>query len=97
MQLPPEHEMLEIVDENNRVTGIRDRAEIHRQGLWHRSVHIFIFNSQGGNLPSETIPSKRPIPGTLGFFGRRPSEPRREPGNRRPSGTGVRNWGLIPN
>jgi isopentenyl-diphosphate delta-isomerase type 1 len=62
MQPPPEHEMLEIVDENNLVNGIRNRAEIHRQGLWHRSVHIFIFNSQEELFLQKRSPQKDQYP-----------------------------------
>ena len=62
MQPPPELELLEIVDENNLVTGIRNRAEIHRQGLWHRSVHIFIFNSRGGIYLQKRSPRKDQYP-----------------------------------
>jgi isopentenyl-diphosphate delta-isomerase type 1 len=62
MQLPPEHEELEIVDESNRVIGVRERAEIHRQGLWHRSVHIFIFNSRGEIYLQKRSPRKDQYP-----------------------------------
>ena len=62
MQPPPEHEMLEIVDESNQVTGIRNRAEIHRRGLWHRSVHIFIFNSHGDLYLQKRSPQKDQYP-----------------------------------
>ncbi len=62
MQPPPEHEELEIVDENNRVTGVRDRAEIHRRGLRHRSVHIFIFNSRGELYLQKRSPRKDQYP-----------------------------------
>ena len=62
MQQPPELEMLEIVDEDNRVIGVRDRAEIHRQGLWHRSVHIFIFNSRGELYLQKRSPQKDQYP-----------------------------------
>ena len=62
MQLPPEHELLEIVDESNRVIGIRERSEIHRQGLWHRSVHIFIFNSRGEIYLQKRSPRKDQYP-----------------------------------
>ena len=62
MQPPPEHELLEIVDENNRVIGIRNRAEIHREGLWHRSVHISIFNSRGELFLQKQSPHKDQYP-----------------------------------
>ena len=64
MQPPPELELLEIVDENNLVTGIRNRAEIHRQGIWHRSVHIFIFNSRGEIYLQKRSPRKDHIRST---------------------------------
>jgi isopentenyl-diphosphate Delta-isomerase len=40
-------ELLEYVDINDHVLGTATRAEIHRQGLMHRSVHIFVFNDHG--------------------------------------------------
>lgn len=40
-------ELLDLVDENNRVIGVKTRGEIHLQGLMHRSVHILVFNSAG--------------------------------------------------
>jgi isopentenyldiphosphate isomerase len=37
-------EYLDIVDENNILTGEkRLRSEVHSQGLWHRTVHIYLF------------------------------------------------------
>jgi len=42
-----DHEILEIVDSDDQVTGAATRAEIHRKGLMHRAVHIFVFNSVG--------------------------------------------------
>jgi isopentenyl-diphosphate delta-isomerase type 1 len=40
-------EYLEVVDECNQVIGLASRKEIHKKGLRHRSVHIFIFNTKG--------------------------------------------------
>ena len=37
-------ELLDVVDANDRVVGVRTRGEIHRLGLMHRSVHILVFN-----------------------------------------------------
>jgi isopentenyl-diphosphate Delta-isomerase len=42
-----DNEILEIVDHHDRVIGTATRAEIHRRGLMHRSVHIFVFNASG--------------------------------------------------
>ncbi len=40
-------EILEFVDVNDHVVGTATRAEIHRRGLMHRAVHIFVFNDRG--------------------------------------------------
>jgi isopentenyl-diphosphate delta-isomerase type 1 len=47
MEHATDNEILEIVDEDDHVIGTATRAEIHRKGLLHRSVHLFIFNSSG--------------------------------------------------
>jgi isopentenyldiphosphate isomerase len=37
-------EYLDIVDENNVLTGEKKlRSEIHTEGLWHKTVHIYFF------------------------------------------------------
>lgn len=40
-------EMFDVVDEQNRVTGVLSRHEVHSQKLRHRAVHIFVFNKKG--------------------------------------------------
>jgi Isopentenyldiphosphate isomerase len=40
-------EQLEVVDESCQPIGVLTRAEIHQKGLFHRSVHIFLFNDEG--------------------------------------------------
>jgi 16S rRNA (adenine1518-N6/adenine1519-N6)-dimethyltransferase len=55
-------EPLEIVDEENQVIGIRKRSEIHREGLRHRSVHIFIFNARGELYLQKRSPAKDQYP-----------------------------------
>lgn len=40
-------EIFEIVDENNKVIGKERRSLVHQKGLFHRSVNIFVFNSEG--------------------------------------------------
>ena len=40
-------ECLDVVDENNRVTGRETREKIHSSGLWHRGVHVLVFDSMG--------------------------------------------------
>lgn len=40
-------EMLEIVDENDNVIGVKTRGEIHKKGLLHREIHIWFITSNG--------------------------------------------------
>ena len=39
-------EYLDVVDKNNRVIGKDTREKIHSSELWHRGVHILVFNSK---------------------------------------------------
>jgi isopentenyl-diphosphate delta-isomerase type 1 len=55
-------EFLEVVDEGNQVIEIASRHEIHEKGLRHRSVHIFIFNTQGELYLQKRSPSKDQYP-----------------------------------
>ena len=55
-------EFLEVVDEDNQVIGIASRHEIHKKGLRHRSVHIFIFNTKGDLYLQKRSPSKDQYP-----------------------------------
>lgn len=40
-------EVLEIVDQNNKVIGKATRGECYKKGLLHRAVNIFIYNAKG--------------------------------------------------
>ena len=40
-------ELFDVVNENDEVIDCRPRSQVHRQGLFHRAVHILIFNRQG--------------------------------------------------
>jgi len=42
-----DHELLAVVDINDRVIGSLPRREIHQRGLRHRAVHILVFDDQG--------------------------------------------------
>ena len=55
-------EFLEVVDEDNQVIRIASRYEIHKKGLRHRSVHIFIFNTKGDLYLQKRSPSKDQYP-----------------------------------
>lgn len=40
-------ELLDVVDEFDRVVEVKTRGEIHARGLMHRAVHILLFNRAG--------------------------------------------------
>ncbi len=41
-------ELIDIYNENNEPLHIKEtKSEAHKNGLWHRSAHIWIYNSQG--------------------------------------------------
>lgn len=40
-------EILDVVNDANAVIGSATRESVHREGLQHRSAHIFLFNPQG--------------------------------------------------
>lgn len=39
-------EIFDVVDDQDRVIDQKPRSEVHRLGLRHRAVHVFIFNAQ---------------------------------------------------
>lgn len=45
MNIAVSEELLDVVDENDNVLGVKTRGEIHAEGLMHRAVHILVFNS----------------------------------------------------
>ena len=40
-------EVFDVVDESDRVIAQASRHEVHRRGLRHRAVHVFVFNQRG--------------------------------------------------
>lgn len=40
-------ELFDVVDELDAVIGQQRRADVHAQGLLHRAVSVFVFNSSG--------------------------------------------------
>jgi isopentenyldiphosphate isomerase len=44
-----EKEMLEVIDENDKVIGLETRAKIHKKGLLHREINIW-FLTPGGEI-----------------------------------------------
>lgn len=43
-------ELLDVVSDSDEVNGQAMRSVVHQQGLWHRGVHVFLFNEQGEML-----------------------------------------------
>jgi len=58
-------EILDIVDEHNRIIASGSRSQIHQNGDWHRGVHIFLFNQVGELLVQERSSSQDTFPGAL--------------------------------
>jgi len=56
-------EMFDVVDENDRVIGREERAEVHRRGLRHRAVHVLVFNSRGEVFLQKRSMAKDTFPG----------------------------------
>lgn len=43
-------ELLDIVNDDDMVTGQEMRSVVHQKGLQHRGVHVFLFSEQGEML-----------------------------------------------
>ena len=57
-------EYLDIVDDNNRITGkIAKRSYIHQNGIWHREVACWIMNKEGEILVQKRAKTKEHAPG----------------------------------
>lgn len=51
-----EEELFDIVDDQNNVIGQERRSVVHAQGLKHRAVYCFVFNSRGELLLQQRSP-----------------------------------------
>lgn len=40
-------EYLDYYDRNDNYLGFKSREEIHREGLWHKTVHCWLYDSEG--------------------------------------------------
>jgi isopentenyl-diphosphate delta-isomerase type 1 len=56
-------EWLEVVDENDVVTGLERRGVIHARGLMHRSAQVMLFNSASQVFLQKRSDSKDEFPG----------------------------------
>lgn len=60
---PDNQELLDVVDHQDRVIDVKPRAEVHRLGLMHRSVHILVFSTSGEVFLQKRSASKDSNPG----------------------------------
>jgi isopentenyl-diphosphate Delta-isomerase len=56
-------EPLDHVDVDDRVIGVVARSRAHREGLWHRAVHVVVWNRRGEILLQKRAASKASFPG----------------------------------
>ena len=40
-------EIFDVVNERDEVVSQAPRKEVHARGLWHRAVHVLVFNARG--------------------------------------------------
>src|ERR1039457_2536034 len=40
-------EIFDVVNARDEVIGQAPRKEVHARGLWHRAVHVLVFNARG--------------------------------------------------
>jgi isopentenyl-diphosphate Delta-isomerase len=58
----PGDELFDVVDADDRVIRQERRSVVHAQGLAHRAVHVFLFNSRGQLLVQRRSASKDEYP-----------------------------------
>lgn len=61
----PDNRILNIVDEDDRVIGTETRERIHRDGLLHRIIHVWMYTNRGKILFQHRAPDKDTNPNLL--------------------------------
>jgi len=56
-------DIFDVVNERDEVIGRERRSVVHRTGLKHRAVHVFVFNSRGEVFLQKRSMSKDSSPG----------------------------------
>jgi isopentenyldiphosphate isomerase len=57
-------ELIDICDEKNNLLGVKKmKSAAHREGLWHRAAHTWIYNSRGEVLLQMRAKNKELYPG----------------------------------
>jgi isopentenyl-diphosphate delta-isomerase type 1 len=56
-------EFFDVVDENDGVIGRATRRDVHARGLWHRAVHVLVFDVAGRTFLQKRSMAKDMSPG----------------------------------
>lgn len=56
-------ELFDVVDSDDRVVGTATRGEVHARGLWHRALHVLVFNGVGQVFLQKRSMAKDMAPG----------------------------------
>jgi len=57
-------ELIDIFDENNNPLNVQKmKSDAHKNGLWHRAAHVWIYNSKGEILLQLRAKDKKLYPG----------------------------------
>lgn len=65
VDMPRDEELVDVVDEADRPIGVLSLAEAHRQGLYHRSVRVAVFDAAGRVYLQKRSKAKELYPGRL--------------------------------
>lgn len=57
-----EHEIIDEFDEKGNYKGVVDKKIAHRDGLWHRSVHVWVVNDNEEILLQQRCAKKKFFP-----------------------------------
>ena len=56
-------EIFDVVNERDEIIAQKTRRDVHRAGLMHRAVHVFVFNSRGEVFLQKRSMNKDSSPG----------------------------------
>ncbi len=65
LSMDANQEIIDIVDEKDQVIGQADRERVHKEGLLHRHVHIWLFNDHGQVILQRRSKSAKSHPDVL--------------------------------
>ena len=63
LDAPNANEPFDYFDEAGNFVGTTTRQQVHQQGLWHRSSHVFVFRPDGALLVQKRAADKDLYPG----------------------------------